>query len=461
MHTKAALAAVTLLAAIAIPLSQGAAAQDPARQMNIVVLVIDDTRWDSIGAAGNRIVRTPRLDALASEGIRFAQARVATSICMVSRASLLTGQYLSRHGIDRFGKPLAPEAFARTYPAVLRTAGYWTGYVGKYDVGAPRPADFDFLRAYQGRHWLDGASGERVHVTEQNARDAVEFLRARPRDKPFLLSVGYFAPHAEDSAKEQYLPQAWSEASYRGVRVPPSPLGGDRHLRALPPFLSQEANEGRVRFKWRFDTPERYQEYMIRYYRLITEVDAAVGRLVDELKAQGVYDNTLIAFIGDNGYFHGDRGLADKWYPYEQALRVPLIVRDPRLPARRRGATREQLALNIDIAPTIVAAAGHPVPDVMQGRDISPLYLADTAPAWRDEFFYEHPTITSRDRIPTSQGVIRRDWKYVYWPEFDFEQLFNLKADGQEIRNLAGEPAHEGQRAAMRSKLEEWRRRAR
>ena len=101
---------------------------------------------------------------------------------------------------------------------------------------------------------------------------------------------------------------------------------------------------------------------MIRYYRLITEVDAAVGRLVDELKAQGVYDNTLIVFIGDNGYFHGDRGLADKWYPYEQALRVPLIVRDPRLRAGRRGTTSDRLALNIDIAPTIVAAAGMPVP---------------------------------------------------------------------------------------------------
>ena len=367
--------------AAAISLSQaGPVPQNPARPMNVVVLVIDDTRWDSIGAAGNRIVRTPRLDALASEGIRFTQARVATSICVTSRASLLTGQYMSRHGIDRFGKQLTPDAFARTYAGVLRSAGYWIGYVGKYDVGAPRPADFDFLRPYYGRHWIDGANGERVHVTEQNARDSIEFLRSRPRDKPFLLSVGYFAPHAEDSAKEQYLPQDWSAASYDGVKVPPSPLGDAKYFRALPPFLSSDSNEGRVRFKWRFDTPERYQEYMIRYYRLITEVDAAVGRLIDELKSQGVYENTLIAFIGDNGYFHGDRGLADKWYPYEQALRVPLIVRDPRAPSRTRGATRDQLALNIDLAPTIVAAAGQPVPDVMQGRDLSPLYMAAKAP---------------------------------------------------------------------------------
>ena len=450
-----------LLAAMGASLLQTGATPRAAPSMNIVVLVIDDTRWDSIGAAGNRVVRTPRLDALASEGIRFTEARVATSICMTSRASILTGQYMSRHGIDRFGKPLAPEAFARTYPGVLRGAGYWTGYVGKYDVGPPRPADFDFLRPYHGRHWIAGADGERVHVTEKNARDALDFLRTRPRQKPFLLSVGFFAPHAEDSAKAQYLPQDWSAKYYEGVKVPSSPLGGGAHVKALPPFLSKDSNEGRIRFNWRFDTPERYQEYMIRYYRLITEVDAAVGRLVDELKAQGVYENTLIAFIGDNGYFHGDRGLADKWYPYEQALRVPLILRDPRLPAGRRGETRDQLALNIDVAPTVIAAAGIAVSEVVQGKDLGPLYLARTPPAWRDEFFYEHPTITSRDRIPSSHGVVRRDWKYVYWPEFEFEQLFDLKADPDERRNLATDPTHAGQLTTMRQKLGEWRQRVR
>jgi arylsulfatase A-like enzyme len=425
--------------------------------MNVVVLVIDDTRWDSIGAAGNRVVRTPNLDRLASEGVHFTQARVTTSICMVSRATLLTGQYMSRHGIDRFGKQLTPEAFANTYPGVLRAGGYWTGYVGKYDVGAPRPGDFDFVRAYHGRHWLTTEGGGRVHVTEKNAQDSLEFLRARPRDRPFLLSVGFFAAHAEDQAREQYLPQDWSAAGYHGARVPPSPLGDPKFLRALPPFLSSEANEGRVRYHWRFDTPESYQAYMIRYYRLITEVDAAAGRLIDELKAQDAYDNTLIVFIGDNGYFHADRGLADKWYPYEQALRVPLIVRDPRLPVRQRGTAKSHLALNIDVAPTVLSAAGMTVPGAMQGRDLAPLYLSRTSPTWRDEFFYEHPTITSRDRIPSSQGVIRRDWKYVNWPEFQYEQLFDLKKDPQEFRNLAIENRPPEMLVTMRRKLEEWR----
>jgi len=427
-------------------------------RMNVVLLVIDDIRSDSLGVAGNRIVRTPRIDRLARDGVRFTQGFVTTSICTVSRASMLTGQYMSRHGIDRFGKALTPEAFGGTYAGLLRKEGYWTGHVGKYDIGTPRQEDYDFLRAYHGRHWLTLPDGARVHVTEKNARDALDFLRERPRGRPFLLSVGYFAPHAEDSAAEQYLPQDWSAKHYAGVKVPPSPLGNDGYLKALPPFLSKDSNEGRIRFKWRFDTPERYQRFMIRYYRLITEVDEAVGRIVDELVAQGVYDNTLIVAIGDNGYFHGDRGLADKWYPYEQALRVPVIVRDPRVPAKQRGTTRDQMALNIDIAPTIVAAARVAVPDTMQGRDLAPVYLNRAVEGWRDEFFYEHPTITSRDRIPSSQGVIRRDLKYVYWPEWEHEQLFDLRQDPTELHNRAADPAHADAVSRMRQKLESWRR---
>ncbi len=432
-----------------------------AAALNVVLFVIDDIRWDSIGAAGNAVVRTPRIDRLAAEGVRFEQARVTTSICMVSRATMLTGQYMSRHGITAFGVELAPAAFENTYAGVLRRAGYWTGYVGKYDVGRPRDADYDFLRAYHGVHWMAEPDGSRVHVTEKNARDSIAFLRARPKDRPFLLTVGFFAAHAEDNAKEQYLPQDWSAREYEGATIPPPMHGDPRFMAALPPFLSSESNEGRVRYHWRFDTAESYQAYMTRYYRLITEVDEAIGRLVDELAAQGELDRTLVVVIGDNGYFHADRGLADKWYPYEESIRVPLVVRDPRLPASRRGRARQEFALNIDVAPSIVAAAGQKVPAVMQGRDLSPLYLRSRPPAWRDEFFYEHPTITRRERIPSSWGVVRRDWKYVEWPEYDHRQLFDLRADPDEIRNLVDDPAYERDTTRFARALEGWRTRAR
>ena len=448
--------AFLLVIACALALTGGAARVRGQQRLNVVLLIIDDVRWDSIGAAGNKVVYTPRLDQLAREGVRFGQARVTTAICMVSRASLLTGQYMSRHGITAFGRALTPAAFADTYPAVLRRAGYWVGHVGKYDVGQPRESDYDFLRAYHGVHWIESGS-ERVHVTEKNARDSLEFLQSRPKDRPFALAVGFFAAHAQDNAKEQYLPQDWSAAFYKEKRIPPPIHGDPRYQAALPPFLANEANEGRVRYHWRFDTPESYQAYMTRYYRLITEVDAAVGRIVDELKAQGVYENTLIVFIGDNGYFQADRGLADKWYPYEESIRVPLIVRDPRLAAARRGRTLDQLALNIDVAPTIVRAADLPLPSVMQGEDVSPLYLRSGRPVWRDEFFYEHPTVTSKDRIPTSQAVVRRDWKYVEWPEFDYRQLFDVKDDPGELKNLAADSAHAAQRFRMQAALRAWR----
>ncbi|MEX2381601.1 MAG: sulfatase [Opitutales bacterium] len=428
-------------------------AQDNPDPMNVVMLISDDQRWDALGAAGNDVIHTPYLDSLASDGVRFTQAFVTTSICMTSRASILTGQHMARHDITRFGVPLTPEAFSETYAGVLREGGYWSGFVGKYGVGGARQEDFDFLRSYQGRHWME-VDGERIHVTERNARDSIDFLRERPRDKPFLLSVSYFAPHAEDSAEEQYLPQEWSAEFYEDAHVPESPMMDEAYLEALPAFLSQESNEGRVRYHWRFDTPERFQEYMINYFRLITGVDEAVGRIVNELKEQGVYENTLILFMGDNGYFHAERGLADKWYPYEESIRVPLIIHDPRLPADARGITRDEVVLNIDLAPTAVAAAGLAIPEAMQGEDLAQIYLQEEAPEWRDEFLYEHPTISNRERIPTSQAVVRRDLKYTFWPEWDYEQLFDLRSDPTEKINLVDDPGYAGELAEMRTRLE-------
>lgn len=432
-----------------------------AEPLNVVVLVSDDHRWDSVGIAGNSVVRTPNLDALAREGVYFPEARVTTSICMVSRATILTGQTMSRHGIDAFGRAISPAAFAQTYPARLRAAGYWSGFVGKYGVGAIRLEDFDFARQYETKHWFQTETGEPIHVTEKNARDAIDFLRSRPRDQPFVLSVSFFAAHAEDRAPEQYLPQPWSAAFYEGVTIPVSPLATPEYQAALPPFLSAPANEGRVRWGWRFETPEHYQTSMTNYYRLITELDEAVGRIVDELRQQGVLERTLIVFIGDNGYFHADRGLADKWYPYEQALRVPLIVHDPRLPADRRGTVRPERVLNLDLAPTVIAAAGLVPSPAMQGRDFAPLYTGPGLPDWRTEFFYEHPTITSRERIPTSWAVVRPDAKYIYWPEYEYEQLFDLARDPTELRNLADDPSYARLLSELRLRLTVLRERAR
>jgi len=451
-----AIAAATLVS-VSTPARSRASSQDATAPPNVLLIVLDDVRWDSLGTAGHPVVVTPHLDALAADGVRFTQARVTTSICMVSRASILTGQYMSRHGITAFGRPLAPDAFAQSVPGVLRRHGYWTAHVGKYGIGAPRPDDFDFLRAYERDHWLTRDDGTRVHVTEQNTRDALDALAARPSDRPFLLMLNFFAPHAEDNAPEQYLPQPESAPAYDGTAMPPPLRGDPRYLAALPPFLSADVNEGRRRFFKRFDTPARYDDYLRRYFRLLTEVDAGIGRVMATLRAQGVADRTLVVVIGDNGYFQGDRGLADKWYPYEESIRVPLIVVDPRLPAHRRGATPEALVLNIDVAPSVLAATGHAAPSGMQGRDYGPLYLSSDAPPWREEFFYEHPVVLGPDRIPASEAVVRRDWKYVEWPDHGHRQLFDLARDPGELTNLAEAPTHAARRADFAARLEVWR----
>ncbi len=430
----------------------GIAAGAEAKRPNILLLYADDWRHDTLGCAGNPVLKTPRLDALATEGLRFTHACVTTSICGVSRASLLTGQYMSRHGNRGFEMFRTP--WAETFPALLRAQGYWTGHVGKWHNGTFPAEGYDFGRAYSGKHWLKDAQGKPVHVTAKNEQDALEFLRGRPKDKPFCLTVAFFATHAEDENPLQYLPQPESAVLYADTTIPVPATATAEALAKLPPFLQQPENEGRVRWHWRFDTPEKYQAMMKNYYRMATEVDSVCGRLLDELKAEGVDDETLVVFTGDNGYFHGEHGLADKWYPYEESIRVPLIVRDGRIPAERRGKTDERLVLNVDLAETFLTAAGVKAPQTMQGRDISPLYAGSGE--WREGFYYEHPTITRKERIPSSQAWVERDRKFIRWPEYGVEEFFDLKKDPGEVENRIGDEGRKDEISKMRGLMEEW-----
>lgn len=430
-----------------------AAADRPAAPLNVVVLYADDWRHDTLGIAGHPIVKTPRLDQLARDGVRFTHNYVTTSICGVSRANYFTGQWMSRHGNRAFAMFETP--WAETLPGVLRANGYWTGHVGKWHNGNFPAQHFDFGRSYAGRHWLPQPDGSQVHVTQKNERDALDFLRTRPDGKPFFLTVAFFATHAEDSHPKQFLPQPESMKLYEDVTIPVPRTMTDGHFKRLPPFVAHEKNEGRNRWHWRFDTPEKYQTMMKNYYRLATEVDATCGRVIDELRRQGVLESTLVIFTTDNGYYHGEHGLADKWYPHEESIRVPLIVWDPRIPAAKRNRVSDAMTLNVDLAPTILAAAGRPVPARMQGRDLSPLYLAAQPPAWRTEFFYEHAIIRNSDFIPASEALVRKDVKYLYWPDFKHEELFDLARDPGEERDLARDPAHAATLATLRARFAE------
>lgn len=439
-----------------------AAAED--RQPNIVILYADDWRHDTLGAAGNTIVQTPRLDEFASQGIRFTHHYVTTSICGVSRASLLTGQWMSRHGNRGFAAFQTP--WSQTYPGIFREQGYHTGYIGKWHCGPFPQEQFDLGISYSGQHWYQDADGQRIHVTQRNERDAIDFLRKRPTDRPFCLTVAFFAAHAEDGNPQQYLPQTESMELYKDVEIPVPTSARDEYLQRLPAFLAAPQNEGRVRWHWRFDTAEKYQSSMKNYYRLVSEVDATCGRIIDELKRQALWENTIVIFTTDNGYFHGEHGLADKWYPYQESIRVPLIVYDPRMNQAHRGKQCEELTLNVDIAPTLLTSARLPLPPNVQGQDFSWMYLSTPEaigenpaprPPWRSDFFYEHPTITNRARIPSSQALVSKTMKYIEWVEYDQVQLFDLAQDPLEIEDQSANPAYGEKLKWQRNRLQELR----
>jgi len=250
------------------------------KPLNILLLYGDDWRHDSIGSASNGLVKTPFFDDLATQGVRFTHNCVTTSVCWVSRATLYTGQYVSRHKSTEPTKPEFYEGWNKTFPYLLREAGYYFGHVGKWhfkDYEVVKPT-FHFERFYYGRHWFHERQGP-VHATKKNERDALDFLRERPKDQPFCLTVCFFTPHAQDGEPEQFLPQNESLALYVNDTIPLAPSATEEAWKKMPKFFG-ERNEGRNRFFWRFDTPEKYQKMMKNYYRLISEIDQTSGELV-------------------------------------------------------------------------------------------------------------------------------------------------------------------------------------
>jgi len=425
------------------------AAAGAAERPNILFIIADDLSWHSLGFAGDPVVQTPNLDRLAKGGVVFTHAAVTTSICMASRASLLTGQWLSRMGAAR----LTPETWPDTWPARLRAAGYYGGHIGKVHVRGQGAEGYDFWAGRDGLyHWLPDGKGGRVHSLQKDTDETLRFLRERPKGRPFFLQLAYTVPHAEDNDPQQYLPMPQEEALYAESAVPVPPTASDEYWKLLPSFFHAEDNESRVRWKKRFDTPEKYQRYTKNYYRLISGMDRSVGAVLDALKAEGCAENTVVVFMGDNGYFLGEHGLADKWYAYEESLRVPLVVYDPRSPADRRGRTCDAWVLNVDLAPTFCTLAGIAPPASMQGREITPLLTGEPPAGWREDFLYQFKW--SSEIIPASEGVCSKDWKYIRWTASGVEELFDLKADPRETRNLSADPARAAELGRLRERCE-------
>ncbi len=433
----------------------------------MLIVYADDLHHAHFGFAGDPIIQTPNIDALANQGVVFENAFANSAICQTSRGNFLTGQYAARTGIyhGRFNG-FSNENVNRIFPTHLNEAGYHTGYVGKWHMGNIPDGTFDDDRHFsgQGSYWSNNRPpGKGEHLTNKIGRQTVEMIRHAPSDRPFSITVGFKAPHVQDGffPTESYQPSPSTSVLYERAKIPAPANSGSDFFKKQPGFLQNSL--GRKRWNYRLGPPKslNFQRSMRRYYRLVTGIDRQVGKFMKALRETNQLDETIIVITSDHGMFLGERGLAGKWLGYEPSIRIPLIVYDPRLPDDKRGRTQEELVTMIDFHPTFLDWAGVPPESDVQGRSFAPIVRGSTPENWRDAFFYEH--LTYPDRIPSSEGIRTERYKYLRYVNRDpvHEELYDLKQDPAESKNLAGTSEHEELLQDMRKTWKQVRERIR
>ena len=500
-------------ASLAIP-CQAVMGNDPIqRRPNIIFMMSDDQRWDAMGCMGNEVIKPPNMDRLASDGILFENAFLTTSICMASRASIMLGQFESRHQCN-FERPsnktISYAEFEKSYPRLLQKAGYRTGFIGKFGFAVSKekilncplkpdgsrdhqkqlwkkqeymPADkFDVWHGFggQGGYFPRGRDGKgprfanspqkgnTKHLTQIMGEQAREFLRTCKPDRPFCLSISFKAPHGPTQPDPAY------KDMYKGVKIPRQDNDGDEYFEQLPKVVREHWRGRRV---YQNEAgPDEYQEFMERYYQCISGIDVVIGQIRKELTRLKLDDNTVIIYTSDNGYFCGSKGLGGKCLLYEESIRTPLIIFDPRLDASRRASRCPELVLNIDLAPTMLDTAGVKVPQTVQGRSLVGL-VTGRQKKWRESTFHEN-NFTSHfmpalsDAGQQRQNVLQRSvrckavrtirFKYIRYFEQRpvIEELFDIRKDPIEQFNLAMKPEYSDTFASLRRLCDEWIRKA-
>jgi alpha-L-rhamnosidase len=409
------------------------------KKPNIIFILTDDQRWDAMGVAGNPIIKTPQMDALASSGTYFKNAFSTTPICAASRASILTGLYERTHGYT-FQKPKLKEPYAAIiYPKIFKDNGYYVGFFGKLGVTMNQPNQYFDESDFYDRSGASEKQGyfykkignDTVHLTRYSGYQAQNFIKNAPTDKPFCLSISFSAPHGHDNSSAQYFWQEKSDSLYKNFVIPEPILGNDSFFKKLPIQVQEGYN--RTRWKWRFDTPEKYQNMVKGYYRMISEIDDEIGLIRKQLKEKGIEDNTIIILMGDNGYFLGDRQLADKWLMYDVSIRIPLIIYDPRI---KKPEIIDAMALNIDITKTMLSIAGIKSPKYYQGQNLMSYVEKGNSKSGRKSILIEH--LWELPEIPSSEGIRTEKWKYFRYRFINApEELYDLQNDPLEKNNLA------------------------
>lgn len=391
---------------------------------NIIFILTDDHRWDAFSCMGHPFLKTPNLDRIASEGILFENAFVTTSLCSPSRASFLTGQYAHQHGVVNNFTPWDNRNV--TFIELIKKAGYDTAFIGKWHMpgeGLPKLRGLDHFISFtmlggQGVYYdcplfIDGVETQRKgkYITEDLTDFALKFIQKK-RHNPFCLYLSHKAAHFG------FLPPKHLNHLYdnEDLKLPPE---SDPWI----PFTNNHPFVGQL-------LP---MNFMYRNYcETIVSVDEQVGRILTKLDEMGIADDTVIIYAGDNGFFWGEHGLIDKRLAYEESIRIPFFVRYPR---RFTPGTREQMVLNIDLAPTLLDLTGVGIPSSMQGQSLVPTLRSKNAQgrtSWLYEYFPEFPT-----HVPGNIAVRTREYKYIeYQNEVRPKELFDLKKDPKEKTNL-------------------------
>lgn len=463
-----------ITAILFLSISFAISAAESGARPNIVFLLADDQCTYSMGCYGTPDVQTPNLDRLAQEGMVFDNHYDTTAICMASRASILTGKLEYRTGCNFEHGHLVNDDWRKSYPVLLREAGYVTAIAGKIGIevaespggkGRLPEEDFDRWGAGPGQTSYDTKKNasmaqyadEYPHSTLSYGAFGRDFIRdGAEGGRPFCLSISFKAPHRPDTPDPRF------DAVYaRKTFTKPENYGREHGT-----HFSEQSRQGRQyeRFtSWRYDRD--YDGVMARYYQQIYGIDVAVGMIREALEQYGVAKNTVIIYTSDNGFLCGSHGYGSKVLPYEESSRVPLIMFDPRHPNSGRQLRCGSLTGNIDFAPTILDLAGLPLPAGMDGRSLLPLY--------------DDPSVAVHDSLPLinvwgpkavhSLAVVTKDWKYVFWPygEDDFtptEELYWLERDRLELTNLRSVSMHGRTLETMRSVYDdavaEWKQKA-
>ncbi len=411
---------------------------------NVVFILVDDMRFDSMSNAGHPFLETPALDRLAARGVKFRNAFVTTSLCSPSRATILTGLYAHRHRILDNSTRLSESI--PTFPTILKKAGYQTAFVGKWHMGGssddPRPG-FDYWASFKGQgKYFDNdfnINGERKkvegYVSDVITRLSTEWLRkaAGDRNKRFLLYMSHKAVH------DPFTPAPRHADAMANVEFePPASMADTPDNYHRKPRWVREQRDSWHGVNDMYFKRTHFDKFIRDFNAAMLAVDESVGTLVALLEELELFDSTVVIFTSDNGFLHGEHGLIDKRSMYEESIRVPLLMSCPEL--FEGGAALDHLVLNVDIAPTIIEAAGAEVPGGVQGESFFQLPTRPDLP-WRRSFLYEYFWERAYPETPTVFGVRTDRFKYMeYHGVWDTNELYDLQADPREMRNLLSTP---------------------